>query len=175
MELWDIYDIDRHPVGRTHQRGAKMQEGDYHLTVHVCVFNSHGEMLIQRRQPFKEGFPGMWDITVGGSALAGETSRMAATRELCEEVGISFDFTDRLPHITLPFSTGFDDIYLIEQNADSTKLQLQYEEVAEVKWATRKEIHELLSEGRFIPYYPHLIDLFFEIRHAKNGAHQDRT
>lgn len=55
QELWDIYTKDRIKTGRFHVRGQKMQEGDYHLVVHVCIFNSKSEMLIQQRQPFKEG------------------------------------------------------------------------------------------------------------------------
>lgn len=62
-----------------------MIKGTYHLVVHVCVFNQKGEMLIQQRQPFKQGWPNLWDVTMGGSALAGETSQQAAMRELKEE------------------------------------------------------------------------------------------
>lgn len=29
----------------------------------------------------------MWDLTVGGSAISGDTSQMAAEREVYEEIG----------------------------------------------------------------------------------------
>lgn len=73
MELWDVYDINRNKTNKTMVRGESFAKGNYHLVVHVCVFNSKGEMLIQQRQPFKEGWPNMWDITVGGSATKGDT------------------------------------------------------------------------------------------------------
>ena len=64
MELWDVYNYDRTKSGRTMVRGDKMEGGAYHLVVHACIFNSRGEMLIQQRQPFKQGWSNMWDITV---------------------------------------------------------------------------------------------------------------
>ena len=69
-------------------RGEKQPKNTYRIIVHICIFNSKGKMLIQQRQPFKKGFSNMWDITVGGSAIAGDDSRMAAQRELLEELGV---------------------------------------------------------------------------------------
>lgn len=46
MELWDIYDINRIKTGKTVMRGETIKQGGFHLVVHVCVFNSKGEMLI---------------------------------------------------------------------------------------------------------------------------------
>ncbi|WP_143522351.1 NUDIX domain-containing protein, partial [Pseudomonas sp. 2822-17] len=81
LEIWDVYDRDRNLTGKTMKRGAPFEEGAHHLVVHVCIFNKEGQMLIQQRQPFKEGWPNMWDLTVGGSAVAGDTSQEAAERE----------------------------------------------------------------------------------------------
>ena len=85
-ELWDLYYKNRIPTGKTHKRGEPMKEEDYHMVVHVCIFNSKNELLIQQRQPFKEGWPNMWDLTVGGSATSGDTSQSAAEREVFEEI-----------------------------------------------------------------------------------------
>ena len=73
MELWDVYDVDRKVTGKTMKRGTAYEEGAFHLVVHVCVFNHKNEMLIQKRQPFKSGFSGLWDVTMGGSAVQGDT------------------------------------------------------------------------------------------------------
>ena len=171
MELWDIYDENRNLKAGTMVRGEPIKAGDYHLVVHVCVFNSRGEMLIQKRQPFKSGYSGLWDITVGGSAVQGDTSREAAHRELLEEVGLDLDFTGVLPRLSVNFTDGFDDIYVMHADVDETTLQLQYEEVEAVKWATEAEILEMIDRGVFIPYYKHLISLLFDMR-DHYGAHQ---
>ena len=43
-EVWDIYDENRIKTGRTMIRGNEIKNGDYHLVVHVCIFNSKGEL-----------------------------------------------------------------------------------------------------------------------------------
>lgn len=170
MELWDVYDENRIPTGKTMIRGEEIPEGGYHLVVHVCIFNSRGQMLIQKRQPFKSGFSGMWDVTVGGSAVSGDDSRNAAQRELEEEVGISLDFSGIQPQLSINWERGFDDVYLLEHDVDEASLSLQYEEVEQVKWATEDEILALIECGEFIPYYPELIRLYFAMR-KKYGSH----
>ena len=157
------------------QRGDAFREGDYHLVVHVCVFNEKNEMLIQKRQPFKSGFSGLWDVTVGGSAVMGDTSRSAAERELYEEVGIRIDLSRVRPHMTVNYDHGFDDFYLVEKNdIDLASLKLQYEEVEAVKWASEAEIIDMMREGSFIPYYESLIRLFFAMR-GRYSAHVPGT
>ena len=162
MELWDVYDMNRNKTNRTVVRGEAIQPGNYHLVVHVCVFNRDGEMLIQQRQPFKQGWSNMWDITVGGSAVAGDSSQVAAQRELFEEIGLEFDFEQMRPHYTIHFENGFDDIYIIEKDVDLRTLKLQYEEVQNVKWASKDEILSMIEVGEFIPYFESIIHLLFD-------------
>lgn len=170
MEKWDIVDENRVLTGKVIRRGDRFEPGEYHTVVHICVFNSKGEMLIQQRQPFKEGWSNLWDVSVGGSAISGETSRMAAERELKEELGIDHDFSKQRPVFTINARIGFDDYYTIEADVDPASLKLQEEEVQTVKFATLDEILELIEECKFIPYYPSLIRLLFEA-HGRVGAH----
>lgn len=173
MEMWDLYDRDRLPTGETHQRGKPLPEGRYHMVVHVAIFNTKGEMLIQQRQPFKEGWPNLWDITVGGSAVAGDTSRTAAERETLEELGLRIDLSQEQPRLILPFDCGFDDIYTLIADVDLSSLHLQESEVQAVRWAGEEEILVMLADGRFIPYHKAFIQLLFALRYSR-GAHVSR-
>ena len=173
MELHDLYTAEREKTGRTMVRGEPVPEGLYRLVIHVCIFDADGRMLIQQRQPFKEGWSNMWDITVGGSAVAGDTSRTAAERETREEIGLDIDLTDVRPSLTLYWEHGFDDYYLLTRELDPASLHLQYEEVQTVRWATREEIHRMIDDGEFIPYEKGLIDLLFFQRNHR-GAHTRR-
>lgn len=164
MELWDVYHSDRTKTNKTMIRGDEFKNDSYHLVVHACIFNSKDEMLIQQRQPFKSGWSNMWDITVGGSAVSGESSQMAIERELIEEIGLEIDLKNVRPHLTINFDQGFDDVYLIEKEVDTEKLKLQYEEVQRVKWSSVDEIYQKIDEGTFIPYYKSFIQLLFDIR-----------
>lgn len=161
-ELWDLYTKDREKTGKLHRRGTPVPAGSYRLAVHVCIFNSKNELLIQKRQPFKKGWPNMWDVSVGGSAVAGESSAQAAEREAFEELGLKLDFSDERPFLTMDFSEGFDDFYIIEQDVDLKKLCLQQEEVQKVRWAGRDEVVKMQAQGIMIPYW--FLDRLFDIR-----------
>jgi len=164
MEIWDLHDKDRVKTGGTMVRGKENPtNGEYRIIVCIVVFNSKGQMLIQQRQPFKESWPGFWDITAGGSAVSGDTSQMAAARELLEEVGIRADFSDTPPHFTINTIWTFCDFYLVEKDVNIDNLQLQQDEVAQVKWATKQEIFEMMDDGSFVPYQDGVIELCFSL------------
>ena len=101
MEIWDLYTKDRIKTEETMVRGEKITKGFYRLVVHVCIFNSRGEMLIQQRQPFKSSWSNMWDITVGGSAISGDTSQSAAERKVYEEIGFKLSLDGIRPALTI--------------------------------------------------------------------------
>ena len=66
-----------------------------HPVVHLHVFNSKGELYLQKRPEWKDIQPGKWDTAVGGHIDDGETPEDALTREVGEELGI----TDFLPEL----------------------------------------------------------------------------
>ncbi|MCH5324157.1 MAG: NUDIX domain-containing protein [Eubacterium sp.] len=167
MEIFDLYTAERERTGKTIPRGEPIPAGYYHLAVHVCIFNSEGKMLIQQRQPFKAGWSGMWDVSVGGSAVAGDTSTSAAHRETLEELGADISFENARPVITIHYDEGFDDIYTVHADLDIDKLTLQPEEVKTVKWATADEIIAMIDEGIFIPYHKEIIRLLFFMRNQR--------
>lgn len=166
-ELIDLYNVDREKTGLTAVRGEKLPEGTYRMVVHVCIFNSKGEMLIQRRADDIVRWPGMWDVSVGGGASAGDDSRGAAERETAEELGLHIDFSNRRPVITVNFHDGFDDFYTVERDVSPDELDLQKEEVAEARWASREEIEAMIDEGIFIPYQKDLLGYLFFAREGR--------
>ena len=46
MELVDLYDENRLPLGKTGERNARRPPGEYRTVVHVCVFDHRGRLLI---------------------------------------------------------------------------------------------------------------------------------
>lgn len=163
MEYIDVYDIHKNKI-RIVPRGSKLLDGEFRLVVHICVFNSHNQMLIQKRVLSKKSFPGKWDISVGGTVQAGETSSTAAGRELKEEIGIDFDFENHRPFITSSFTGGFDDFYLIERDKEATSFKLQAEEVEKVMWADKKTVLSMIDSGEFITYHKGFIEMLFDMR-----------
>ncbi|MEM6718606.1 MAG: NUDIX domain-containing protein [Bacteroidota bacterium] len=164
MEQWDIYDQYRIKTGKVVNRGDKLNADEFHMVIHVAIINSNNELLIQHRQPFKKGWPNLWDVTVGGTVEAGENSQQAATRELFEELGYSHDFTNVRPSFTVNFQTGFDDYYILKAEVDLAELKLQESEVQAVKWATKAEIYEMIHNKKFISYHLSVIDMLFDMK-----------
>lgn len=164
MEKWDLYTKDREVTGLTIERGQQIPEGYYRLVVHIAIFHSDGRLLIQKRQNDKSRWAGLWDISVGGHVIAGETSRQAVERETLEELGLKIALHDKRPALTLTFGNGFDDMYTLEQDVDISQLVLQPEEVQEVRWVTFEEVTQMLAEETFIPYEKSLIELLFFLR-----------
>ena len=163
MEAWDLYTKDRVKTGQTMLRGDRVPEGLFHLQVHVCIFNSRGEMLIQQRQVTKRWYAGLWDYSVGGSAVAGDTSLAAAERETLEELVLRVSLAGRRPAVTRWYGAMIDDYYILPLDADLSGLTLQKEEVQAVRWAAREDILALLAEGRFCPNPPGMIALLFDL------------
>ena len=161
-EKMDLYDIDRTFQNKTILRKDTIVGDLCRVTIHICLFNKNGEMLIQQRSSTKKNLPNVWDITLGGGVLAGENSREAAHRELFEELGIDFDFSNTRPHFTFNFKNGFDDYYVIVKDIDLADVKFSDGEVQAVKWAKEKDILKMIKRGQFIGYYPSAIKFLFE-------------
>ena len=162
MELWDVYDLDRQPTGQILPRGEAHPPELCQLVVHVCLFNKKGEMRIPRRSLQKKGYPGYWDVSVGGGVLAGEGSRQAAMREVREELGIGVTIPGPAA-VTLAFEGGYDDYFLAEWDGALSELTLQRDEVMDAKWACREEMLAMISEGAFAPFWPSFLQLLFDL------------
>ncbi len=162
MEYQDLYNLHRQKINIIHKRGETMPPNTYRIVIHVCIFDSNNKMLIQKRTENKSSWPNMWDVSVGGHVLVNETSEAAAMRETKEELGIDIDLNNQCPILTNHFENGFDDFYIVVKDID--KIMIQEEEVSEVKWASEKEILQMIYDHTFIPYYTSFISLLFEMK-----------
>ena len=149
MELWDIYDENRNPVGRKHERGIPLKEGDYHIIADVWTVNHEGKILLTQRHPDKP-YGLFWECT-GGSALAGETSIDGALRELSEEVGIFAKESELHLIHTIRQKERFVDTYITRQRVSEADLRLQAEEVVDAKFVTYRELLDLFEQGIVVP------------------------
>ncbi|MCS7203469.1 MAG: NUDIX domain-containing protein [Thermodesulfovibrio sp.] len=77
-----------------------------HKVVHVIVFNSKGEILLQKRSYHKDVVVEKWNTSVEGHVMPGESLFAAAKRKLFEELGILTDSIFFL--FTYIFSNDFE-------------------------------------------------------------------
>ena len=165
-ELWDVFDINRNYIkGRVSERGSDdMNDDEFHLVVFVIVANSKNELLVSLRDRNKM-FGGQWEFC-GGSAVSGETSRMAAERELLEETGLDVKdcdgevITTRIKY--WPGSNWFYDVWLIRSEFDETKLIPQPGEVEKIERHTVEWVREQIKINNFSGLTAEYLDVLEE-------------
>ncbi len=122
-----------------------------HPVVHLHVFNSAGELYLQKRPDWKDIQPGRWDTAVGGHVDFGEDVGSALRREAMEEIGLT------------RFTPRFLDRYVYESdrereliNAYMTQTDTALhpsDEVADGRFFTPHEICQRLGTGYFTPQF----------------------
>ncbi len=153
MEYWDLLDRERKPLGIIHPRGRQypMPRGSYHTVVMIITVDRDGRVLVTRRAPTKGMYPDCWEITCG-SAVAGEDSRTAAARELCEETGIGL--SDKAVLLdTLVVPQAFMDIYInrLDVAAEDVTVTLQEGETVDYRWVSLYELDRMINRGELPP------------------------
>lgn len=151
-EYLDVYDVHRNLTGKTILRGSSRGRDEYILVVHLLLFDRQGRLLVQQRVANKRTWGGMWDISLGGTAQAGDSSRSAIERETQEELGLTLDFSDDEPVFQFRAGNVFDDYWMATVDSEQVTLHLQKEEVAAARWVTRTEWEEMLAARMVIPY-----------------------
>jgi len=145
-EWWDVLDAQGAQTGDSFLRGAaNWPRGRFHLIVAVCVQREDGAVLLTQRSASKKEFPFAWEFP-GGSALSGESSRDAASRELREEAGIdvspsALTFVGRFAE-----ASALLDFY-IARHPSNVELTLQQSEVMAAEWVTPQVVVCRLSAG----------------------------
>ena len=158
MELWDIYDKDKKPTGRTMKRNDWcLKEGEYHLSVLGVIQRQDGKYLITKRAADKAWAPGWWEVS-GGAAIAGETSEEAVKREILEETGL--DVTNAEGGYAFTYKrvnpdegdNYFVDVYRFVLDIDEKDVSFQEAEIDGYMFASIDEIKAFAQEGIFLHY-----------------------
>lgn len=158
MELWDIYDSNKQPTGRTMKRNDWcLRDDEYHLTVLGVVARKDGKFLITKRSMDKAWGAGWWEVS-GGAAMAGETSKEAVLREVKEETGLDVSAADGgylfTYHRENPGEGDnyFVDVYRFILDFDESDVHPQLEETAGFLIADKAQIEAFAAQGIFLHY-----------------------
>jgi GMP synthase PP-ATPase subunit/8-oxo-dGTP pyrophosphatase MutT (NUDIX family) len=126
--------------------------GDRGIIVHCLIFNSKGQVFIQKRNVNRKNFPAVWEASVGGKVEQGENIRAALEREMIEETGWKVKrIVDYWGHkdwnVTAKQSTEWENykpmrtfIFLVEVEGDLDNPKLEVDKVDGSKWVNETQI-----------------------------------
>ena len=95
------------------------------------------------------------DVTAGGHVLAGEFGMQALIREIKEELGIEVE-ESQIKYLVGSRSINiqgniinnhFNECYLVTKDIDLDKIELQKEEVSEIRWFSKQEILDRINNN----------------------------
>ncbi len=150
-EMFPIVDEDGHITGAATRGECHNGSHLLHPVVHLHVFNSKGELYLQKRPEWKDIQPGKWDTAVGGHIDLGESVEIALQREVREELGI-IDFipeklcqyvfkSDRESELVFSYKTVYDGEIIPSDELDGGRF-----------WA-KEEIHANIGKDVFTPNF----------------------
>lgn len=124
----DVVNENDEVIGKTTRKEAHKKKL-LHRVVHIIVFNSKGEVFVQKRSKSKEDYPGYYEISCAGHVDSGESYHDAARRELKEELGVDMPL-QFVTKIAGDKDTGYEFIELFMCLYDG-EISLDQEEIDE--------------------------------------------
>lgn len=131
-----------------------------HPVVHLHLFNSKGELYLQRRPKWKDIQPGKWDTACGGHIDLGENVEQALHREVGEELGIENFVPESMGHYVFESAREKELVYVHRCTYDG-EVKPSSEELDGGRFWTSQEIKDNMGKGVFTPNFENEYKKFF--------------
>jgi isopentenyldiphosphate isomerase/intracellular septation protein A len=122
-----------------------------HPVVHLHVFNSKGEVFLQKR-PMNKIQPGKWDTAVGGHIAFGENIETGLQREALEELGIKDLMIKPLANYIWESEIEREFVFCFMTDYNEA-ITINKEELADGRFWSDSEIKSNLGKGIFTPNF----------------------
>jgi len=148
MEIWDLYDEQGNKTGETWERSRayEIPAGRYHIVCDVLIRHRDGDFLLTLRDSRKEMYPGCWEASAGGSALAGETPEEGARREMLEETGLKAEQLELIGITRKPETRSAVYAFIAVADCEKEDVKLQEGETADYQWIEPSSFLRLIRE-----------------------------
>lgn len=131
-----------------------------HPVVHLHLFNTKGELFMQKRVKTKDIQPGKWDTSVGGHVSVGETPDEALARETREELGL-IDFVPRFLVNYIWQSSREKELINAYSTISDEMPVINKDEIDDGKYWSLMEIKKNLGKDVFTPNFEHEFRMLF--------------
>ena len=151
-EIFPIVNQEGEVIGYATREECHAQTFILHPVVHLHIFNSAGELYLQKRVITKKIQPGKWDTAVGGHVDYGEQIEEALLRETREELGVT-NFTPKfLMKYIFRSSVESELVYVYQCTYDGT-FSPDPSEVETGRFWTLSEIKNNIGKNIFTPNF----------------------
>jgi len=168
-ELIDIYDELNNFTGKKLMKSEAHKTGLWHRAIHLIVYNSKGDILLQKRASDKLVYPDLWDISAAGHISSGETAENTVVREAFEEIGLNvlsenLEFVSILKINVLTDKVNnneFAYVFLLKFDGEVSDLKFIDGEVQEIKFISLKELEKevINNYSIFCPHGNYWLDI----------------
>jgi isopentenyldiphosphate isomerase len=159
-EQFPIVDEEGRVVGAATRGECHNGSKLLHPVVHLHVFNSRGEVYLQKRPEWKDIQPGKWDTSVGGHIDYGETPEQALVREVGEELGITDFVPERIGMYVFESRLERELVYVHRTIYDGP-VRPSAEELDGGRFWTMDEIRAAIGQEIFTPNFESEFQRFF--------------
>ncbi len=154
-DVFDIVNEQGEKTGESKTYTEVHEKGLLHITAHVWLLNSKGQILLQKRSKQVRVYPGYWDNSASGHVLAGQSSLEGAQTETEEELGVTLLLSDFKYLFTIEeqyilnngshIEHALNDVYIVNHDAPLEEFKLPPDEVEEVRWLDKEEFEKWIS------------------------------
>ncbi|KAA6300788.1 MAG: Nudix hydrolase [Candidatus Ordinivivax streblomastigis] len=150
-ELLPLVDEQGNMIGSTTRGECHSGSKLLHPVVHLHVFNSQGELYLQKRPSWKDIQPNKWDTAVGGHIDLGEDTETALKREAREELNI----TDFIPEFSAHyiFESEYERELIFAYKTIYDEAIHPTDELDDGRFWTMQEIRDTMETGMFTPNF----------------------
>jgi isopentenyl-diphosphate delta-isomerase type 1 len=159
-EIFPVIDETGKVTGKATRSECHSGSKILHPVIHLHVFNSSGELLLQKRSMSKDIQPGKWDTSVGGHVDFGETIEEALFREVREELGITDFLPDFLRSYVFESEIEKEMVYAYRTVYDGEFL-FDKKEIDEIRFWRLEEIGQNIKKGVFTPNFENEFAYYF--------------
>jgi isopentenyldiphosphate isomerase len=148
------------PIGTITRSSVFRAHANFRVA-HILVFNSKGELLVQRLGLNRKRHAGYWGSSVAAYVFASESYENAAARRISQELGIRSDTLLPVGKTTMD-DEGCKKFISVFTTIQNGPFDYDHEHIDQIEFLPLARIHELhnIGERNFTPTFLHVLNFY---------------
>lgn len=169
-EWFPLVDESGKVVGKASRSACHSNPDLLHPVVHLHVFDSKGNLFLQKRPSNKTIQPDKWDTSVGGHLQLGETVEQGLVRETVEELGL-VGFEPRFLFSYVWNSEVESELVFTFATRYTKAIKINKKELTDGRFWNFEAINKQLGTGVFTPNFEYEYSLLAKNKGRAGGLY----